>query len=89
MAEVTTSQPNKELLIRRTMTIVQAIPISSYGGMTPEEAAAYEREMDRAEKIGAFVEAVEFSNTIDFDEVITIQDVPSSPPSPVIPQSKA
>lgn len=90
MTEATTAaQPEKELLIRRTITVVQAIPMSAYPGMTPEEAAESEREMDLGDKIGAFVEAIEFSDSVDFGEVITIQDVPMKPVIPVIPQPKA
>ncbi len=79
-------QPGKVILIRRTITIVQAVPVITYLGDTPEQARDYELSMPLEDKIGAFVEAIEMSDDIDFSEAVTIQDAPAPVNIPNIPR---
>jgi hypothetical protein len=86
--EATTTEPEKELLVTRTLTVTWVVPMSAYHGMTPEQAVAYERDMEVADKMEAIILAIEGANSPpDFGETIKIQDALPRPVIPDIPRT--
>jgi hypothetical protein len=70
------SDENKEIVKRTTVTIVQRESLRSYPGMTLEEAAKYERELDHNEKIQMFMESLSYieEKNLYLSQLVTIED---------------
>lgn len=81
------TEPEKELLVTRTVTLTWRIPMSAYPGMTSEQAADYERSLPTSDKLQTMVLALNSGWPPDFGETITIQDVPAPPVVPDIPHT--
>lgn len=82
------AEPEKELLVRRTVTLTWRIPMSAYPGMTPEQAAEYERNLPVTDKLEVMSLALDSDvGTPDFGETIIIQDVLPPPSVPDIPHT--
>jgi hypothetical protein len=85
----------KELLVTRTVTVTYRIPMSAYPGMTPEQAADYERNMPKEDKLEAMMMALQSENGVTsiaaslrqhIAAVVRIQDTPAKPVIPDIPK---
>lgn len=74
MADEQAKAPEQELWIRRMVTVEWRVPVSNYPGMTAEEAAEHERNLDIASKLETITLALEVHPSPDFGEVIRIQE---------------
>lgn len=57
----------KKIHIRRTFTLIQELSMSCYPDMTPEEAVAYEQDLDLDTKLEFLAGEIGYVNPGEFD----------------------
>jgi hypothetical protein len=69
-------ETKKEIVIRRTATLVTKVPFDQehYPNMTLEEAIKCTGDLSHDERMDLFTEAMEYEE-VDFSETVTSQDV--------------
>lgn len=67
---------SKIVVTKRTVTVVQRVKLDDYSTTDPREAISYELQMPKSEKIEAFIETLEFSESgdVSVSEIVTVED---------------